>query len=568
MRRTWIIALVALLFSWPSLVGAEKIGLYQKKGPVGIGGWVVFWDANNASLVSFEKHADQVDRAYFEWYNLHTDDCMPHPIDSATPELKARAIAAAKKNNVEMWEMIGNYNIKINDHDKTMVEPFLYDSAMRAKHIQILIDNAVKDGVKGIQIDYENILAKDKQPFSNFMKELKAACAVHGLYCGVALPAKTDAVGTWDDPQSRDYGAIGKATDQFVPMTYDYHWGTGGAGCVTSPEWAEMVVKYSITVMDPDKLEVGYPTYGYDWIENVGETITYQDFMERAKKYHVQPERGTDYSQELHYDYTDEKGNHHSAWMPDSRSLTFQCDIVKRYHLYGIGIWRFGAEDESFWTTMKKINSTPQETSGLLEPESTPITGKKLLPIEFITDAQGTMYQYAYPADTTKISTLVKQGKRWVDMRLRGDDYSGVGIGVDRKNLMPYLKKGALQFYIRGNKGGEALSGVGFLMDKGLKDDEKYNFENTVPLGNYCRVTTRWQLITIPLADFPGSGHRYDMRNGQTVNGSFKWDRVIEFNLDHAPASDPKLEIQISSVRVVPGYNARKVQRTKEALEQ
>jgi hypothetical protein len=200
--------------------------------------------------------------------------------------------------------------------------------------------------------------------------------------------------------------------------------------------------------------------------------------------------------------------------------------------------------------------------------EPTPVTGKKQLPVEFITDGQGTMYQYAYPAEGTKIVAILKQGKRWVNIKLKGDAWSGAGIGVDRKNLEPYLKKGALQFYIKGTKGGESLSGIGFLMDKGLGDDEKHPLENTVPLGNYCTITTKWQLVTIPLSDFPASGHRYDDRNGQQVTGPFKWHQVIEFNFDHSPSSDPDCEFQISSIRVVPRYDARKVEKAKEAAQQ
>jgi spore germination protein YaaH len=566
MRRILAFILV-LAVVVPSMVHADsKYGKYKKKGPVGIGGWVVFWDANNASLVSFEKHADQTDRAYCEWYNLQKD-CMPHPVESATEPLKARAKAAAKANDVELWMMVGNYNLAINDHDKNFVEPFLYDGAMRAKHIQMLIDYAVKDGVQGIQIDYENFLAKDKDAFSGFMAELDKACKEHGFMCGVALPAKYDAEGTWDDPQSRDYKAIGRVTDQFVPMTYDYHWSTGTAGCVTSPEWAERVVKYSVTTLDADKMEVGYPTYGYDWVGKAGETITYKDFMNRAEKYHATPVRDTAESQELSITYTDEKGKEHEAWMPDSVSLQYQCDIVKKYHLYGIGIWMFGSEDESFWTTMKLVNSTDKLTSNLIPAEPTPSGNQKLKMIQFLTDQKETMYQYAYP-ETSKIAVLDKQNKRWADIKLQGNAWAGGGLGVDKINLLPYLSKGALQFYIRGNKGGEALSGVGFVMDTGLGSDEKFHYETSVPLGNYCNVTTKWQMVTIPLSDFPSSGHHFDDRNGQAITGPFKWAKVIEFDFDHSPGSDADFHIQICNVRVVPKYNTKLVLKEKEAMQQ
>src|SRR5271163_548992 len=120
MRRFFILALVSL-FCLPSLARAEKKSLYKKKGPVGISGWTVFWDQGNKSLQAFEKHADQIDRVYFEYYHL-TAAGLPEKIKDVTPELQARAQAAAVKNNVEQWWLIGNYNIAINDHDKTWVE--------------------------------------------------------------------------------------------------------------------------------------------------------------------------------------------------------------------------------------------------------------------------------------------------------------------------------------------------------------------------------------------------------------------------------------------------------------
>jgi hypothetical protein len=474
-------------------------------------------------------------------------------------------MAVAQKNNVETWYMTGNYDISLMDHNGGWIQKFLYDNALRAKHIQMLVDIAKQYGVKGIQIDYENIKAVDKSAFSTFMDELNKAAKANGLLTGIALPAKFDPSGTWDDPQSRDYPAIGKATDEFVPMTYDYHWSTSPAGYITSPEWSEMCMKYAASTMDPSKVEVGYPAYGYDWVGTHGDTITWSDFLALVQKYKVTPVRDSTNSQELKINYTDDKGRQHEAWMTDSVCLEAQCNIVKRNKLFGLGVWYFGSEDESFWTMMRQINATPAEThlaDAMTVPGLTVAASAPPEVIDFVTDKAAPDNAYAGP-EGSKITIVEKQGKRWVDIVLKGTAWSFSGMGVSRKNLEPVRKTGALQFYVRGMKGGENLD-LGFVMDKGMAADEKIGFLNTLALNDYAKVTTQWQLVTIPLADFSANGYHFDDNIGQRITGVFKWGRVSEFDVNlHAPGAEKSVEVQFSSIRVVPTFDAKAVEKAK-----
>ena len=536
----------------------------KKKGPVGVSGWVTFWDDGHKSIASFEKHADQIDRAYFEWYKCGADG-LPAPVTEATEALKKEVLKVAAKNHVEAWYMTGNFDVSIHTHNGAWIEKFLYDGALRAKHIRMLVAIAKKYKVKGIQIDYENIKAADKAAFTKFMQELRKAAKAKGLKTGIALPAKMDANGTWDDPQSRDYPAIGAAVDELVPMTYDFHWQTSAAGNITSPEWAEMCAKYAASVMPPEKVEVGYPVYGYDWVGMNGDTIVWSQFVDLIHKYKVMPVRDTDYSQELKIDYTDEKGAKHEAWMTDSYSLEAQCNVVKRNHLYGLGVWYFGAEDESFWSTMKQVNATPEETH--LVPaatgfgDTTQAAGDNGLGIkELMTNEVAPDYTYAYPDGKSKISVVEDKGNRWIDAALQGDDWSGFGVGLSRKNLTAYLKTGALQFYVRGKRGGET-STVAFIMEKGPGADEKYSFVTEVPLERYVKTTNEWQWVTIPLSDFPMEGYHFDPATQTRMTGPFKWERVLEFAGNHTPTKDPQCELFFSSIRIVPAYDPKDVRR-------
>jgi hypothetical protein len=101
-------------------------------------------------------------------------------------------------------------------------------------------------------------------------------------------------------------------------------------------------------------------------------------------------------------------------------------------------------------------------------------------------------------------------------------------------------------------------------MDKGLQADEKIGFLNTVPLSGYCKLTTQWQLVTIPLADFPDNGYHFDETIGQRITGVFKWGRVSEFDVNlHAPGAETRVEVQFSSIRVVPSFDSKAVEKAK-----
>ncbi len=215
-------------------------------------------------------------------------------------------------------------------------------------------------------------------------------------------------------------------------------------------------------------------------------------------------------------------------------------------------------------------------------PAPQPVKAVHLPAIRLFTDKKDCDYTHPYPPETSKSVVFFKNKKRWVDFKLNGSDKSGIYLGIGRKTLSLYLEKGALQFYIRGNKGGETLSGVGFTMAKDAK--HKFNFATTVPLGDYCAVTTKWQTVTIPLSEFPLTGkyteidetarHLQKIMNQTITHGTiqvhqcrFDWDQVIEVKFEHTANDDPDTEIQVSNVVILPEYKLKTVIREKEAIQ-
>jgi len=327
-----------------------------QKGNFGIAGWLVYWDPK--SMQSFESNAALIDRVYPEWYTLD-ENGLPRSNEAIfkTPEekaafkaKKAKTVAIARANKIQIYSMIVNYDNTKGEHSTERVHKFLYDKPTYKKHIQMLVDNAVKDGAQGIDIDYENMKAVDAKPFNQFMADLKKAAKAKGLLVAAALAPKTDPDGTWDGNQAHDYKGLGASLDLLRPMTYDEHWGTSTAGPVSSPEFSEMVDRYAVSVSGGDAVELGIAAYGYDWVGKKGTTITWDDLQALMKK-GVKVTRDEE-TQELMGKYQD-KGEWHELWFCDAYSYRPKYALIKKYKLAGMAIWRFGSEDPRFWQDVK-----------------------------------------------------------------------------------------------------------------------------------------------------------------------------------------------------------------------
>jgi spore germination protein YaaH len=351
-RKITVLAL-GLVLAATGLAG----GQIKQKGNFGIAGWLVFW--NPKSLETFEAHADLIDRVYPEGYVLDAEG-MPRSLENeykVGPDRdeyfahRRKMMAIAKAHDIQVFSMIVNYDNKKGEHRGDWVEKMLNDPALRKRHIAALVANAVKDGVAGIDIDYENMKAVDAKPLNQFMAELKAAAAPHGLLLAAALAPKSDADGTWDGNQAHDYKGLSASLDLLRPMTYDEHWGTSTAGPVSSPEYSEMVDRYAVAVAGADRVEIGLAGYGYDWKFKQGTTITYDDLQAMIKK--GIPVKRDEETQELTGRYTDKDGSPREFWFCDAYSYRPKYAIIRKYKLAGLALWYFGCEDPRFWADVK-----------------------------------------------------------------------------------------------------------------------------------------------------------------------------------------------------------------------
>lgn len=200
-------------------------------------------------------------------------------------------------------------------------------------------------GYWGLDIDFEYILAKDRDAFTQFVQDAVDRLAPYGYPVSVALAPKTSA----DQPgllyEGKDYRALGEIADHVLIMTYEWGYTYGPPMAVAPLNKVRQVVEYAVTEIAPEKISMGIPNYGYDWPlpyergKTKARTIGNVEAVTIAERY-GQEIRFDETAQSPYFNYTDENGIRHEVWFEDVRSLQGKFNLIKEFSLRGAGYWQ------------------------------------------------------------------------------------------------------------------------------------------------------------------------------------------------------------------------------------
>jgi spore germination protein YaaH len=291
---------------------------------------------------SFEANMDVLDEISPFWYS---PDASGRLYGNRDEEL----VRIAHENNVLVLPSIHNIG------SFEVVIEMLSDPYIRARHVQNIVDEVLAQNYDGIDIDYEALPESMRPAFSAFIVELAEALHAHDKLLSVAVHAKDcDYCGMGG---FQDWNVIGQHADRLRIMTYDYHWRGGGPGPVAPLYWVESVAEYARATVDPSKVFIGVPFYGYDWpaqgsarglpwadiedlIDSEGLTV---NLMQRDAQGRVD---------ESWFRYDTGEGTR-EVWFMTDDGLESKIDLVQRLDLAGIAIWRIGYEKPEYWQVIR-----------------------------------------------------------------------------------------------------------------------------------------------------------------------------------------------------------------------
>lgn len=353
MIKRFILGLIAIASLGASCDGVytvptagTKPGASIQAKPLEFSAWLVFWDP--LSVTDFQANVSRLKRVYPEAYTCQKSG-LPARLDLVKPAELAAVVDLAHQHGVKVLGTMNNYASEVSDFDKARVQKFLHDGALMEQHVDALIRLAKEDRLDGLDVDYEALDSLDRGAFTGFVRRLAEKCHAQGLLVGIALHPKTSEPGTWGGPQAQDYEALGAAVDFAHPMTYDYHWATGGAGSIAPFGWMRQVLDFAKGKIPAEKIEMGLNGYGYYWHPQ-GENLTWPKFLELQAKL-GKAERDDD-GYELRLSPAGGE-----AWMPDAQTSRKKFELAQEEGVRSVALWVLGQEDPKTWVEWDKFNS-------------------------------------------------------------------------------------------------------------------------------------------------------------------------------------------------------------------
>ncbi|MGN0387341.1 MAG: glycosyl hydrolase family 18 protein [Suilimivivens sp.] len=225
-----------------------------------------------------------------------------------------------------------------------LITTMVNDEVVKNRLFQNLLTAMNEKGFQGVDVDFEYILSADRVPFADFVADLQNFLAPYGYTVSVALAPKTSD----DQPgllyEGKDYGLLGNAADWVLLMTYEWGYTYGPPMAVAPINKVIEVVNYAVTRIDPSKIHLGIPNYGYDWPLPYEKGVTKARTISNTEAVQIAIRAGVpilfdETAMSPYFTYT-ENGIRHEVWFEDVRSLTEKYSLLPSYQLRGISIWQ------------------------------------------------------------------------------------------------------------------------------------------------------------------------------------------------------------------------------------
>jgi len=311
--------------------GKEVMGFYAE-----------WWDTDTSSYTSMAKHVDTLNTIVPFWATLHADGS----VSDRGGKDHAAVANFAHQSNLAALLMVNNAGLST----ATGIHNVLSDSDLRATAINNLESMLQKYHLDGINIDFETIPPEDRDNLTAFMRELSARLKPQGYVVSIDVMPKTNELN--DISAAYDYRQLAAYADKIIIMTYDNHGEWSDPGPVAGIDWVENNLKYALQFIPKNKLYMGLAGYGYDWSSNGVESIEFHEAIDLASRYNAIPQ-WDDTSKSTYFRYTDDGSVTHTVWFENNQSIKYKLDLVNKYDIAGVALWKLGQEDPGDWQMIK-----------------------------------------------------------------------------------------------------------------------------------------------------------------------------------------------------------------------
>ena len=320
---------------YPSLVRDHKIAM----------GWhVIYAKSGNDTLKEVVEGAPGMNVISPTWISMKDNEGNFHSFATQSYVDKAHAYG------LEVWAAVDNFNYAANNNVEVDTHSVLTATSTRQNLVHGLVEEALKYGIDGINVDLEQIRTGTGEAYVQFVRELSIECRKNNLVLSVDVPV------AYHYNSHYDIEELGAVADYVVIMGYDEHGGDSKeAGSVASLPFVTDGLNITTQVVPSHKVINALPFYTRLW-KTEGATVS-------SRAYGMSAIKGllADYGMEAQWDEetnqnyarAEKNGVVYEMWLEDIDSILAKINVMKTYDLGGVAAWRLGFESQGIWDIIK-----------------------------------------------------------------------------------------------------------------------------------------------------------------------------------------------------------------------
>ncbi len=318
----------------------EPIAWKPANGKINLVWDMVYSRRENPASVGKMKGLDIISPTWFQ-------------VSNAEGELINRAYSKyvewAHSEGYKVWALLSN-----DFTDLEMTSKLLNNTDARDNLIRNVLAYVALYKLDGINIDFENLYEKDKDAFTQFVREIAPFLREQGLVVSVDV----------NDIRCYDKKALSEAVDYIMYMSYDQHWSTSPvAGSVAQVTWVERILKRVLEneKVPREKLLLGLPFYTRVWkletdANNKSKLTSQALSMEAARKTIIENNAVTKWDEESGQFYAEYKKDNalYRLWLEDANSINLKSVLAHKYKLAGTCVWARNFASSDIWDVLNK----------------------------------------------------------------------------------------------------------------------------------------------------------------------------------------------------------------------
>lgn len=310
--------------------------------------WDQIWNKTDMSRVEVIKGLDVLSPTWFQIRNKE---------GNLINRADIRYVEWAHNKGYKVWALLSN-----SFNDVAATREFLSNTDSRDNMIREILAYSALYKLDGINIDFENLKAEDRDALTQFVREITPLFKEQGLVVSIDM----------NTAQCYDREALAEVVDYIMVMTYDQHWkGSSKAGSVAQVSWVEEMVEKYLETIPAQKLVLGIPLYTRLWKEETGEgggiSLSSEALsMEQSRKFIKEKNANAHWDEEsgqFYMEFSDKTATY-KMWLEDENSINLRLGLVHKYKLAGAASWsrNFGIPEvwEVAYANLKSIRGYQQ----------------------------------------------------------------------------------------------------------------------------------------------------------------------------------------------------------------